>query len=184
MANSTLDRLRFDRFNRIDLNFDSSLRSFDLHSVEQSVSTRLDEFEGRLPAPADTVFRLQRAVAGTTYAVAKQATESVADATSAVMRQARSSSKRVVTTVKGEGASVKSDVARMTEATKTGVKDIATRVETATDDVADEIREIGEEAADYHNWTKDELYDRAQQLNIAGRSGMTKEELVAAITAE
>lgn len=180
MASTTRERLKLDRLDRLDLNFDSE--AFHLDSIEQRVTARLDDFEDRLPPPADTVFRLPRAVVGTTYAVAKQATESVVDATGAVVRQVRSSSKRVMTTVRGESAHVKSDVARITEATKTGVKDIAALVETATDDVTEEIKHIGDEAVDYHKWTKDELYDRAQQLDIAGRSGMSKEELIAAIT--
>ncbi len=179
MATTTRERLRLDR---LDLNFDPE--TFHLDSIERRVSARLDAFEERLPAPADTAFRLPRAVVGTTYAVAKQATGSVADATGAIMRQVRSSGKRVVTTVKGESAGVQSDVARITEATKTGVKGIASRVETATEDVTEEIRHIGDEAVNYQNWTKDELYDRAQQLNVTGRSGMTKEELIAAITAQ
>ncbi len=180
MASTTRERFKLDRFDRLDLNFDPE--SFDLDAIERRVSARLDEFEDRLPAPADTAFRLPRAVVGTTYAVAKQATGSVADATGAIVRQVRSSGKRVVTTVRGESAGVQSDVARITEATKTGVKGIATRVETATEEVTEEIKHIGDEAVDYHNWTKDELYDRAQQLNIAGRSGMSKEELITAIT--
>jgi hypothetical protein len=180
MASTTRERFKLDRLDRIDLNLDSE--AFHLDSIERRVTARLDDFEGRLPPPADTVFRLPRAIVGTTYAIAKQATESVADATGAVVRQVRSSGKRVMTTVKGQSETVQSDVARMTEATKTGVKDIAARVETATEEVTEEIKHIGDEAVDYHNWTKDELYDRAQQLNIAGRSGMSKEELITAIT--
>jgi hypothetical protein len=33
----------------------------------------------------------------------------------------------------------------------------------------------------YEDWTKDELYDRAQTLDIKGRSGMNKKELVKAL---
>lgn len=33
----------------------------------------------------------------------------------------------------------------------------------------------------YQNWTKGELYERAQELDIEGRSGMNKSELIAAI---
>ena len=155
MASTTRERLKLDRLDRLDLNFDSE--AFHLESIEQRVTARLDDFEDRLPPPADTAFRLPRAVVGTTYAIAKQATGSVADATGAVVRQARSSGKRVMTTVRGESAGIQSDVARMTEATKTGVKDIAATVETAAEDITDEIRHIGDEAVDYHRWTKEEL---------------------------
>ena len=33
----------------------------------------------------------------------------------------------------------------------------------------------------YANWSKDELYERAQELDIDGRSGMTKKQLIAAL---
>ena len=35
----------------------------------------------------------------------------------------------------------------------------------------------------YEEWTKQELYDRAQELDIAGRSDMTKDDLIAALRA-
>ena len=33
----------------------------------------------------------------------------------------------------------------------------------------------------YEDWTKDELYDRAQELDIEGRSDMSKDELIDAL---
>lgn len=33
----------------------------------------------------------------------------------------------------------------------------------------------------YEEWTKDELYDRAQELDIDGRSDMSKDELIDAL---
>lgn len=33
----------------------------------------------------------------------------------------------------------------------------------------------------YEDWTKDELYDRAKELDIAGRSDMSKDELINAL---
>lgn len=36
----------------------------------------------------------------------------------------------------------------------------------------------GAEAPRYEEWSKDELYDRAAELDIAGRSQMTKDELI------
>ncbi|WP_417523843.1 Rho termination factor N-terminal domain-containing protein [Marinovum sp.] len=33
----------------------------------------------------------------------------------------------------------------------------------------------------YEEWTKDELYARAQEIGIEGRSDMTKDELIAAL---
>lgn len=39
----------------------------------------------------------------------------------------------------------------------------------------------GGKASPYENWTKDELYERAQELKIDGRSAMTKGELIEAL---
>lgn len=33
----------------------------------------------------------------------------------------------------------------------------------------------------YEDWTKEDLYDRAQEIGIEGRSDMTKEALIAAL---
>lgn len=33
----------------------------------------------------------------------------------------------------------------------------------------------------YEEWTKDELYDRAQEIGIEGRSDMSKDELISAL---
>ncbi|EAQ12125.1 Rho termination factor-like protein [Maritimibacter alkaliphilus HTCC2654] len=39
----------------------------------------------------------------------------------------------------------------------------------------------GGKAAAYEDWTKDELYDRAKEIGIDGRSDMTKAELIRAL---
>ena len=41
--------------------------------------------------------------------------------------------------------------------------------------------EKGGRAKPYEEWTKDELYDRAQEIGIEGRSEMTKDELIEAL---
>lgn len=39
----------------------------------------------------------------------------------------------------------------------------------------------GGKASPYEDWTKDDLYDRARELDVDGRSEMTKDELIAAL---
>ena len=39
----------------------------------------------------------------------------------------------------------------------------------------------GGESPSYDDWTKDELYERAQELDIEGRSDLSKDELIDAL---
>lgn len=39
----------------------------------------------------------------------------------------------------------------------------------------------GGESPPYEEWTRDELYDRAKELDVEGRSSMTKDELIDAL---
>ena len=41
--------------------------------------------------------------------------------------------------------------------------------------------EKGGHSQAYEEWTKEELYDRAQELDVEGRSDMTKDELIDAL---
>ena len=45
----------------------------------------------------------------------------------------------------------------------------------------DEPSKTGGQHAPYEDWSKDELYDRAQEVGIDGRSDMTKDELISAL---
>ena len=44
-----------------------------------------------------------------------------------------------------------------------------------------EAGERGGHAQPYEEWTKDELYERAQEIGIDGRSDMDKDELISAL---
>ncbi len=44
-----------------------------------------------------------------------------------------------------------------------------------------EVGRRGGEASPYEEWTKDELYERAKELEVEGRSDMTKDELIEAL---
>lgn len=46
-----------------------------------------------------------------------------------------------------------------------------------------EAAERGGHSPRYENWTKDELYERARELEVDGRSDMTKDELIHALRA-
>ncbi|OLT51138.1 Rho termination factor [Corynebacterium sp. CNJ-954] len=44
-----------------------------------------------------------------------------------------------------------------------------------------EIGRRGGDSPSYDEWSKDELYERARELDISGRSSMTKDELIKAL---
>lgn len=44
-----------------------------------------------------------------------------------------------------------------------------------------EAAKKGGKAKPYEDWTKDELYDRAEEIGIEGRSSMDKDELISAL---
>ena len=51
----------------------------------------------------------------------------------------------------------------------------------AADEGRDEIGERGGSQPPYEEWTRDELYERAQELDVDGRSDMDKDELIEAL---
>lgn len=51
----------------------------------------------------------------------------------------------------------------------------------AARDGRSEVGKRGGKSGSYEDWTKEELYERAQELEIEGRSTMTKNELINAL---
>ncbi|MEO0870647.1 MAG: Rho termination factor N-terminal domain-containing protein [Pseudomonadota bacterium] len=60
-------------------------------------------------------------------------------------------------------------------------KEKAARIANAKASTDQQPSSKGGKASPYEDWTKDELYDRAQELEIDGRSQMTKDELIDAL---
>ena len=79
------------------------------------------------------------------------------------------------------GTSIKDD-ALYEELRKQGKsKETAARIANAKANDDQQPSRKGGSQPPYEDWTKDELYDRAQELDIDGRSDMTKDELIAAL---
>ncbi len=77
---------------------------------------------------------------------------------------------------KDHGPSIKNDAQYEALRHKGMSKEKAARIANADDASA-----RGGAQPPYEEWTKDELYDRAQELDVAGRSDMTKDELIDAL---
>ncbi len=171
------------------------------------LSDRLDDMESKLPGPARAGLRLQRAIAQRGIAASRSAIGTVRDASKVAGRRAASSAKtvwgtarsasdkitdtattetkkvagqasaqakRVVRTAKAQGAEVAGEG-------RTAMADAIDATESMLDSVAGRIESVEPKSTDYEKWSKDELYDKAQELDIAGRSTMSKDELIGAL---
>ncbi|MGK2929467.1 MAG: hypothetical protein ACSLFO_07800, partial [Acidimicrobiales bacterium] len=124
--------------------------------------------ERALGNSADTVRTTSRRAFGDV----KQATSTIANRT----RNARDEIGRNFSVVEDHAEDAGAAVER--EATKAGKRVVkATDTATAETGAAAANRPTGA----YQNWTKEELYERAQELDIDGRSGMSKNQLVKAL---
>ena len=60
-------------------------------------------------------------------------------------------------------------------------KEAAARIANAKANDSMNPSKKGGKAPPYEEWSKDDLYDRAQELGVDGRSDMTKDELISAL---
>lgn len=95
----------------------------------------------------------------------------------------RSGVDRAATGVREGGDQVASQIADAVESVADTVEDSGTAASDNIDEAADSVDESTDVQRNLDDYTVDELRDRAQRLDIEGRSGMRKDELVAAIRA-
>ncbi|WP_422363626.1 DUF7218 family protein [Pyruvatibacter mobilis] len=76
------------------------------------------------------------------------------------------------------GPSVKDDEVYESLRDDGASKEKAARIANAQADPSRSPSEKGGSNPPYEEWTKDELYDRAQEIGIEGRSSMTKDDLI------
>lgn len=161
-------------------------------------TAQLDRLEETLPPIPARIVRLQRTVAGAAYDQITDAVQTVVGATRSFVDTARISGR----TVTGQTRAASSDVLatarrnanqvvgqaraqgrRVTESAQrevTGVVDAAVDAVDPADtlDVVDPTPGSGKP---YEQWTKAELLERAKELDVEGRSGLNKKQLIAAL---
>jgi hypothetical protein len=93
------------------------------------------------------------------------------DATQEAVAQLLESAKRVATETQDAGSEAAKEVQGAIEK---AIMTVRTRIS------GEAVAEKAESQA-YEEWTKDELYDRASQLKVSGRSGMKKKDLIKAL---
>lgn len=135
------------------------------------LNARLDEVQNKAPRAIGAWIKLNRALAG-------RASTFVTSAVSGLSGSARTVAETTANSARSVGKSVESSatkVARTAEREIVDVTDDATARVEASADAATEVR--------LSQMTKENLYERAQALDIDGRSQMTKPALVDAIMA-
>ena len=82
---------------------------------------------------------------------------------------------------KDHGPSIKDDKLYEDLRDKGMSEEKAARISNAKANDSQHPSKKGGKAPPYEEWTKDELYDRAQEIGIEGRSDMTKDQLIEAL---
>jgi hypothetical protein len=82
---------------------------------------------------------------------------------------------------KNHGPSIKNDDAYESMREDGYSKSKAARIANAMANENMSPTEKGGHAAPYEEWTKHSLYERAQELDVGGRSSMSKDELITAL---
>ena len=151
------------------------------------ITPTLDRIEESLPTCPRNIFRLQRSTAEAGYQIVRSSFELVASALRPIERQATTSAK----TTTGQARSA---IERTVTTARNGVAEVAGQakaqssktlevVETAAEDAIERATDVAEAvtSATLDELTKQDLYERAQEADIPGRSSMSKDELVAAL---
>lgn len=154
------------------------------------ITQRLDQLEHRLPPLPAKSFALGRATVRRTNDVVMSVVSDVARRMDTVVTTARTGAR----TTAGQAKSAVERTAQMAETTaKQTIGQAARQAATTTDAAQDATGELLDDATAtvdpdaaprgiaYEDWTKSDLYDRAQELGIDGRSSMSKRELIAAL---
>jgi ABC-type Fe3+-hydroxamate transport system substrate-binding protein len=162
-------------------------------TLNTEISDRLERIENRIPELPKKVVAYQRVVAGRAFAQASRNNDLVVDAFRPVVKVADTGVRTVVGTTKwaveqtaGTAATgvrtvigqAKAQAKRTAVTLNTQTVDL---VEEATDRVVAAERSI--ERAALKSMTKAELYQMAQDIDVEGRSDMTKAQLIKAINA-
>lgn len=82
---------------------------------------------------------------------------------------------------KDHGSSIKDDETYEALRDDGYSKEAAARIANAQANDSQNPSRKGGKSAAYEEWTKDDLYERAQELDVDGRSDMTKPELISAL---
>lgn len=165
-------------------------------TLDARMTSALDEIEERLPKLPASVLRLERTIAGRTYDTVAAAVGDVRKSVDAVSKRADHAARTLIGTAR-HSATTTLDAARL--GAKTTAGQAGAQVQEVGDALTSEVTSIHDDAVDavnsavrtmdpdhdattgYDRWTRAELYEKATELDIEGRSSMSKSDLIAAI---
>lgn len=174
-------------------------------TITQRLDEQLDRAQDKLPPALAAPLRLQRTIAHRGAQAASAAAASLWDSARNVkaaqarayntvagtIRWAAATSARAGRTVKGQaaaqtrqfGRTAREEFADLSDSVGDAVDDLGSTAVDVIDAVDTAIgAESGATNEAYEDLTKDELYRRAKALDIQGRSQMTKDELISAVS--
>ena len=160
-----------------------------------TITDRLDQLEANLPAVPARIVRLQRSLAGAWYNQTAAIVGAVTGSTKSFLDTTRTSGK----TVTGQARAAVEDVA---STARTGAKTVTGQAKAQgrriSDTASTETTALLDSAIDavdsqldhpgsgtpYEQWTKAQLLERATELDVEGRSGMNKSQLIKALRSD
>ncbi|MEQ8842382.1 MAG: Rho termination factor N-terminal domain-containing protein [Acidimicrobiales bacterium] len=165
-------------------------------TLETRMTTTLDEIEERLPPLSASVLRLERSIAGRSYDAVAHVVENVHSSARTVSRRTDHAVRTVFGTAK---RAVDTTLSSATTGARTTSGQATAQAQRVGDGVASEVADgydgtVGavksairavdtddDATTGYDRWTKADLYEKATELDIDGRSSMSKSELLAAV---
>ncbi|WP_420453151.1 Rho termination factor N-terminal domain-containing protein [Ilumatobacter sp.] len=171
----------------------------DARTIAERIEFRLDEIQNGLPTIPAKLMELNRAVAHRTAANNRRNFDLLVESVQTVAKTTDSSVRTVVGTIRWT-------TEKTVDAASSGLRQIAgqarAQAKIAADSVEDQVTDLADETVDrveaeldgiraaevksekrvLRSMTKDELYERAQDLEIEGRADMSKAQLVNAIS--
>ncbi len=142
-------------------------------TIESGVRQTTGQARAAVDKTTDTVKKGVTQTTGQARAAVDKTSDAVKRGVSETTGQARAAVESTTDAVKKGVAETTGQVAAQAERTVESAKD---EIEGALDDA-----KVATEPDDLAEWSKADLYERAQELDIEGRSGMTKAELIGAI---
>lgn len=188
---------------------DAAKRIVDVVTPDDQDSERSSGKRGPIPATAppglkkagDTAKRVATTTAKTAKDAATKTVETAKGAAGATVDTARRAAGQTSDTAragaKDTGAKARSGAKQTAKKAKGGAKQTAKRAKSGAKQTAKraksgakQTKQTAQKEAEggkpgqgvpYEEWTKADLYERAQELDISGRSGMNKDELIKAL---